>query len=278
MTNVRRTGRPRNPVPEVGAVIGRLTVVSNTETKPGHGQSLLRVRCECGTEKTVTAANVRAGKTTSCGCLTRERAVVALTTHGQATAGAATPEYKTWCKMISRCTNPSTKDAPRYGGRGITVCDRWRHDFAAFFADMGPKPGPGYSIDRFPNSNGNYEPGNCRWATAKQQSLNRGNFNHMIDFEGRQMTVSEACELAGLSVDAVLERLKAGWTADRALHTSTTESRVKRFVEFRGQTMSLADACAIAGLPVSTVTSRERMGWTIDRALNTPARSYHRSQ
>ena len=76
--------------------------------------------------------------------------------------------------MLDRCFNPGCKDWHRYGGRGITVCERWR-DYNNFLADMGRKPSPALSIDRYPDNNGNYEPGNCRWATAKQQSANRRN-------------------------------------------------------------------------------------------------------
>jgi hypothetical protein len=75
--------------------------------------------------------------------------------------------------MKYRCYNPAAQSYQYYGALGVTVCERWRSDFAAFLHDMGPRPGPGYSIDRFPNNSGNYEPGNCRWATAKEQARNR---------------------------------------------------------------------------------------------------------
>jgi len=92
--------------------------------------------------------------------------------HGHAVRHARTPEYSAWCALIGRCTNPRNKGWRYYGGRGITVCERWRHDFTAFLADMGPRPSPNHSIDRFPDNDGNYEPGNARWATDQQQNAN----------------------------------------------------------------------------------------------------------
>ena len=95
--------------------------------------------------------------------------------HGLTACGRSngTPEYAVWKMLKQRCLNPRARKYPDYGARGITVCERWRDSFVAFLADVGPRPGPGYSIDRFPDNDGNYEPGNVRWATAKEQAANR---------------------------------------------------------------------------------------------------------
>lgn len=118
-------------------------------------------RCDCGREGVGTTQNVR--KSPSCGCLQRETA----TTHGKTLTGT----FLSWKSMKARCRNPRVPDYPRYGGRGITVCDRWYESFDAFLADMGDRP-DGLTLDRIDNDRG-YEPGNCRWATKSDQSRNR---------------------------------------------------------------------------------------------------------
>ncbi|MET7347444.1 hypothetical protein [Streptomyces mirabilis] len=128
-----------------------------TEVIPRHVKCL----CDCGTEHTVHRSDW-GKKVKSCGCLRRE----SVTTHGMSDS----PTYSTWESMIQRCTNPRCKDYADYGGRGITVCQRWR-TFENFLADMGVKP-EGRSIDRIDND-GSYEPGNCRWATLSEQNSNQ---------------------------------------------------------------------------------------------------------
>lgn len=140
-------------------------------------------RCDCGTSLLATANHLRSGSTRSCGCLRREVARTAALArkgvglaHGQACRGQETPEYRIWRSMLNRCANPKVHNYQRYGARGIRVCARWKK-FENFLADMGRKPSPNLSLDRI-NNDGNYEPGNCRWATASQQALNRHAKNH----------------------------------------------------------------------------------------------------
>jgi hypothetical protein len=117
--------------------------------------------------------------------------------------------------MILRCTDPTHKSFKDYGGRGIKVCERWLK-FENFLADVGLRPSPLHSIDRFPNNNGNYEPGNVRWATDTEQQNNRRN-NRLVEWNGETHTIAEWAALRGLNHGALLKRIDAGWDPERAM-------------------------------------------------------------
>lgn len=150
-----------------GQTFGKLTVIGRDESRKGV-EARWRCACICGGSTTTTGSNLRRGRTTSCGCAVADFNRRTRTTHG----ARRTPEYEIWCSMIKRCENPNHHAYSRYGGRGISVHPEWRADFAAFLRDVGSRPSPDLSLDRIDND-GNYEPGNVRWATAKQQANNR---------------------------------------------------------------------------------------------------------
>lgn len=162
--------------------------------------------CECGKVVTASRANLRYRGMESCGCQKRK-----YKRHGK----TGTPEWQAWAAMIGRCTSKTHKLYPRYGGRGIAVCPRW-HSFANFLADMGLRPGKGYSLDRIDND-GSYCPENCRWATYREQNRNRGNYNRMLMAGGMTKTISEWASEARMSSPAITYRLGIGWSPEQAV-------------------------------------------------------------
>jgi hypothetical protein len=135
------------------------------QSKPGFAKWICK--CDCGAIKSIRLAHLRSSRSRSCGCLNKEIARKRMTTHGC----KQLPEYGIWCSMKSRCTNPNDQSFDSWGGRGITIFSLWTTDFEAFFKYIGSRPSPKHSLDRI-NNNGNYEPGNVRWATKQQQANN----------------------------------------------------------------------------------------------------------
>jgi len=158
---------PHNFIDITGQRFGWLTVIECTQRRT-HRKPLWRVVCDCGQETEVTANHLRTGNTVSCGCHKRKQ--LNRRTHGDASRHEKTGAYRSWKAMRNRCRYPSCAGFAYYGGKGITVCERW-DSYENFLADMGPRP-KGHSIERI-DANGNYEPGNCIWLPTKQQRRTR---------------------------------------------------------------------------------------------------------
>lgn len=178
----------------------------------GHG--LWLCRCDCGTEFKVLGKSLRTGNTKSCGCFKLE----SLTTNPRALKHGRSPEWQSWSGMIRRCHEPRATGYKRYGGRGITVCDRWRGEdgLANFIADMGPRP-KGYELDRIDNDQGYFKE-NCRWGTRRQQARNRRD-TRLITLNGKTQCLKDWLAEFGILDPTFRYRVKAGWTIERALTT-----------------------------------------------------------
>jgi hypothetical protein len=191
-------------------VFTRLTAVSFLSL---NGRGYWLCECECGNKSRVPANRLLSGRVKSCGCLKAERIAKGTNLqHGL----SYTSTHAVWASMKSRCTNRNQRCYPRYGGRGISVCERWL-SFVNFYADMGDKP-DGMSLDRI-DPNGNYEPSNCRWATKYTQA-NNTRTNRFLHFNGETRSVADWGRHLGISAKAISDRInKHKWTVERALST-----------------------------------------------------------
>lgn len=196
-----------------GQRFGRLTVIARAPSDK-NGNARWHCRCDCGGETTSLTWTLRNGESKSCGCYDREVKTARLTTHGK----SKSPEYLPWAMMIQRCTNPKNTKYHLYGGRGITVCARWLASFEAFYEDVGARPTGSHTLDRI-DTNGNYEPGNVRWATKYRQNNNKRE-QHWVTFRGERMSLTEAADLAGINPSTVFSRIyNLGWATEAALNT-----------------------------------------------------------
>ena len=196
-------------LPMIGLRFSRLLVTSFAHATSD--KRFWNCLCDCGNTHIASGKSLRAGGTKSCGCLKTEKWRKRVRTHGQ----SKTKEYVAWQAMIQRCTKPSCLEFHRYGGRGISVCEKWKRSFEAFFADMGLAPTKKHSVDRI-NNDGNYEPGNCRWATMKEQCRNTAK-SKFYSFEGKNLTIPEWAEITGIHPMTIWARLKKGWSVQETL-------------------------------------------------------------
>lgn len=199
-----------------GSVYGDWVVLSESSPSRG-GRRRFICRCSCGVERAVDLSHMRGGRSTGCGCRAARNTSKRVWVHGQANGGGVRPagrEYAAWQSMKDRCFNPDNQDYGRYGGRGITVHPKWL-DYLAFFRDMGSRPSPKHSLDRI-NNDGNYEPGNCKWSTPREQCRNQEK-TLWLTHEGRTLTLREWAETSGIPYDTLYGRFKCGRPSEEIL-------------------------------------------------------------
>lgn len=197
-----------------GQRFGRLVVIGASGLVDRFGKRTWLCECDCGTTTPPLATGaLTSGNTTSCGCWKLENTGDVHRTHGK----SRTAEYRIWVLMRLRCNNPENDDYHHYGGRGIRVCVEWDQSFEVFLREVGYRPQPGMSINRI-NNQGNYEPGNVRWATQKEQCRNKRT-NHLLTFNGETMCIVEWAERTGVSDRKIWGRIRRGWTPERTLTT-----------------------------------------------------------
>lgn len=210
-----------DPMLLVGRQFGRLTVTGPVGRRDG--QTAISCACSCGAVGLFVPSVLTRGSATSCGCgkIERARSLHKMRTspprikHGHARRKVRHPLYATWVGMKQRCFDPRHQDFAIYGGRGITVCFQWKESFENFLSDMGPKPSLRHSIDRI-NTDGNYEPGNCRWASSAEQMRNVRT-NRLITIGAETLTLAEWSVRSGLGHKTISYRIGKGWPASRAV-------------------------------------------------------------
>lgn len=215
-----------------GEKFGRLTVSARAQdhVRPsGQRERMWLCRCECGQEKVILGERLKCGITKSCGCFRKERARELQKMHwkhGHSSSTGSTREYHSWRSMLQRCYKPTSSGYHCYGGRGITVCDEWRSDFARFLKDMGERP-IGKSLDRIENDK-NYCKENCQWSAPKRQSRNRQQ-SMLISVGGETRQVDDWADFTGINRSTIKNRIDRGWTPTEAV--TRAPSKKRRFLK-----------------------------------------------
>ncbi len=211
--------------------------------------------CSCGNEFSANGYSVRVGKVISCQECSKKRSREASVKHGMSNSS----EFGIWTDIQTRCYNNHSTAYKYYGARGISMCDRWRRSFQNFLTDMGARPSSDHSVDRI-DTNGNYEPSNCRWATRKEQANNKRN-NVLISINGETKTMTTWCAQFNVSVAAVSLRYKKG------IRGSALFEVMARKISFDGVTDTISGWSKKTGIKPTTLGMRLAKGWEISKAL-----------
>jgi hypothetical protein len=255
-----------------GQKFGRLVVENKNPIRSLDGSIRWDCICECGKKVSVIGSNLVSENTTSCGCYNREIINKVNSTHGM----SHTPEYYIWKAMNQRCTNSNTKNYSDYGGRGITVCERWLDSFEAFYEDMGPRPSPDHSIERREND-GNYEKSNCYWATRTEQNNNKRN-NTLYSYKGQEYSIKQLANLpeakvSGACISTLKNRInQSGYSIEKALNEQVIIGVRSRLLHtHNGVTKTIKEWSKEYGIEYYKLYYRlVQVKWDFERAVNTP--------
>lgn len=255
----------------VGEKHGVLTILSVGPAILGETRKC-SARCSCGSTRTYAIGNLTSGNTRNCGCLNlhprnpgggRKRQIIPV-------PGVTRDDWLSVRRLLSRilerCENPTDKNYHSYGGRGIRVCEAWR-DPANLLHDMGVPP-RGMSIDRI-DVNGNYEPGNCRWATMAEQNKNKRGTIRLL-YAGVLTPLVDVVKATGINYDALRDRMRKGLTEAEGLFAPTSRSRTRRTIVYQGTDLPLHEAVRMSGLTRHCFKHRLRMGWSPEKAISEP--------
>lgn len=252
----------------VGQKFGDIDILERVGTASSR-DAIWRYRCVCGEIHKASGYAIRSGKTTCCPKCAAKKVGQCSVTHGL----TESPEYGSWTDMKTRCLNPNSTSYSGYGGRGISICDRWADSFEAFLSDMGPKPTPDHSIDRIDND-GNYEPANCRWATRIEQARNRRNFRETagvieIEINGVVKPLVDWCEEYECKPKTAYLRFKNGLRGEDVFR------RVGARLKFKGIEDTISGWAERTGIKKNTISMRvNKYGWPVGRALTEGARQW----
>lgn len=241
----------------------KLLVIKFHHRDPKH--KFWECKCDCGNTSVVEGSKLRAGTTKSCGCHRKAATLAASTTHGM----TKTKEHNAWCSMRRRCLDPKNKFFKDYGGRGIKIYEPWITSFEDFYAHIGPCPDKKFSVDRI-DVNGDYAPGNVRWASYKTQANNtRKNFR--IEFRGEIKTPSEWSEILNIDPKTIYQRLyRYGWSVEDALTKPSNSYQID--VTYLGETRKLCEWAELLGLSKDNLYKRiVTRKWPVEKAMTAPS-------
>lgn len=232
--------------------------------------------CNCREDSYVVSRvdDLRNGRILSCGCLRDETIRKRATRHGL----SDTDEFKIWLGIEQRCNNPNRRGYENYGGKGVQICMDWSSKlhpkgvaFQNFIEHVGPRPSKEHSIDRHPNKNGNYEPGNVRWATHIEQANNKSS-NHMIEFRGECKTVANWARELNIESSLIYARLGMGWSIEDIVNTPSAKGLHRNSIVYQGEKISWEELAKRHGIRSDTLRYRMKQGWSLEKALTTPVK------